>query len=46
MMIGLPNPEMIDKAKKRNKFFDKDGKVIRSKQTRLNGTSKKSFPLK
>lgn len=31
MMIGLPNSEMIDKAKKRSKFFDKDGKIIRSK---------------
>lgn len=31
MMIGLPNYEMIEKAKKRSKFFDKDGKIIRSK---------------
>ncbi len=46
MMIGLPTPEMIDKAKKRNKFFDKDGKIIRSKQTRIQNAAKKSFPLK
>ena len=31
MMIGLPSNEMIEKSKKRNKFFDKDGKIIRSK---------------
>ena len=31
MMIGLPDHEMIDKAKKKSKFFDKDGKFIRSK---------------
>lgn len=41
MMIGLPTPEMIDKAKKKHKFFDKDGKVIRSRQTRLHNTHKK-----
>jgi dual specificity tyrosine-phosphorylation-regulated kinase 2/3/4 len=31
MMVGLPNKEMIDKAKKKSKFFDKDYKFIRSK---------------
>jgi len=31
MMIGLPTNDMIEKAKKKNKFFDKSGKIIRSK---------------
>ena len=35
MMIGLPSHQMIEKAKKKNKFFDKNGKVIRSKQSRV-----------
>jgi len=30
MIVGLPTKDMIEKSKKRNKFFDKDGKVIRS----------------
>lgn len=46
MMIGLPTHEMIDKAKKKNKFFDKNEKIIRSKNSRLGNTSKKSFPIK
>ena len=46
MMIGLPSSEMIEKAKKRNKFFDKDDKIIRSKQSRLVNSHKCSFPLK
>lgn len=46
MMIGLPTNDMIDKAKKKSKFFDKDGKLIRSRQSRLHGTSKKSYPLR
>ena len=33
-IVGLPSKDMIDKAKKKHKFF-KDGKVIRSKQSRL-----------
>jgi len=45
MMIGLPPQEMIDKAKKKNKFF-KEGKLIRSKQSRLQNSGKKSYPLK
>ena len=35
MMIGVPTSEMIDKAKKKTKFFDKGGKFIKSKQSRL-----------
>lgn len=31
LTIGLPPKQMIDKAKKRTKFFDREGKVIRSK---------------
>lgn len=30
MMVGYPPPDMISKAKKRIKFFDKDGMIIRS----------------
>lgn len=46
MMIGLPTHEMIEKAKKRTKFFDKNERIIRSKISRLGNTSKKSYPLK
>lgn len=35
MIVGLPTSEMIDKAKKRSKFFDKNGKLIKSKQSRV-----------
>jgi len=35
MVIGIPPPEMIEKAKKKNKFFDKNGKFVRSKQSRI-----------
>jgi len=31
MIVDLPNKEMIDKAKKKSKFFDKDYNLIRSK---------------
>ena len=31
MMIGMPTSDMIEKAKKRSKFFDKDGNIIRSR---------------
>jgi len=31
MMIGIPPPSMIDKAKKKSKFFDSKGKFIKSK---------------
>ena len=38
---------MVEKAKKKSKFFDKDMKLIRSKHSRLNkNLRKKSFPLK
>lgn len=37
---------MIDRAKKRTKFFDKEGKIIRSKQSRVANTQKKSYPIK
>lgn len=46
MMIGLPTNEMIEKAKKKAKFFDKDGKIIRSKQSRLKSQGKKTYPLR
>lgn len=35
MVIGIPPPEMIEKAKKKSKFFDKNGKFVRSKQSRI-----------
>ncbi len=31
MMIGLPPSDMIERAKKRSKFFDKNDKLIRSR---------------
>ena len=38
---------MIEKAKKKSKFFDKDMKLIRSKHSRLQkNLKKKSFPLR
>lgn len=47
MIIGLPTQQMIEKAKKRSKFFDKNMKLIRSKNSRLQKVlKKKSFPLK
>jgi len=46
MMVGLPSNDMIEKCKKKNKFFDKDGKLLRSRQSRLKGQSKKSYPLR
>lgn len=46
MMIGLPPKNMIEKAKKKNKFYDRDGKVIRSKNSRVVNLQKKSYPLK
>lgn len=46
MMIGFPSSEMIEKARKRNKFFDKDGKIVRSKQSRLLTSGKKTYPLR
>lgn len=35
MIMGMPPNEMIEKAKKKNKFFDKNGRIIKSKQSRL-----------
>lgn len=38
---------MIEKAKKRSKFYDRDMKLIRSKHSRLQkNLKKKSFPLR
>ena len=31
MILGIPTQEMIARGKKKNKFFTKDGKIIRSK---------------
>jgi dual specificity tyrosine-phosphorylation-regulated kinase 2/3/4 len=38
MMIGLPSSEMVERAKKRTRFFDKDLKLIRSKHSRIAAT--------
>ncbi len=47
MMIGSPSDEMISRAKKRNKFFHKNGKIIRSQKSRLEaGVEPKSFSLR
>ena len=35
MIIGQPSFSMIEKAKKKNKFYDKDMVLIRSKHSRL-----------
>lgn len=35
MMVGMPQQEMIDKAKKKNKFFREGKQIIRSKNSRL-----------
>lgn len=45
-MIGLPPKHMIDKAKKKAKFFDKHDKIIRSKQSRVINLEKKSYPIR
>lgn len=31
MTVGLPPAEMIERARKKNKFFEKNGRIIRSK---------------
>ncbi len=46
MMVGMPNSSMIQKAKKKNKFFDKNGNLVRSKQTRIERIEPKAFPVK
>mmetsp|Transcript_3705 Transcript_3705/g.2761 ORF Transcript_3705/g.2761 Transcript_3705/m.2761 type:complete len:139 (-) Transcript_3705:50-466(-) len=46
VMLGYPPKEMIARAKKRKQFFDKDGNVIVSKKSRINGIISDSFPLK
>ncbi len=45
MVIGMPPPEMIEKAKKRSKFF-KDNQIIRSKISRLKDSYERSYPLR
>jgi len=35
MMVGLPSHEMISRGKKKNRFFDKEGKLIKSKKSRI-----------
>lgn len=35
MMISMPAQDMIEKAKKKAKFFNKDGGIIKSRQSRL-----------
>jgi len=46
MIFGSPTKDMIDKCRKKAKFFDKTGKIIRSRQSRLINTGLKSFPLR
>ena len=31
MVFGMPSKDMIDKCRKKAKFFDKNGKVVRSR---------------
>jgi len=46
IMIGFKNHEMLQKAKKKKLFFDKDGNIIVSKQSRVFGVETLSYPLK
>ena len=46
MMFGMPSKEMIEKCRKKAKFFDKTGKLVRSRQSRLLNTGFKSYPLR
>jgi dual specificity tyrosine-phosphorylation-regulated kinase 2/3/4 len=41
MMIGIPTSEMVERAKKKARFFDKDHKLIRSKNSRISNTTKR-----
>lgn len=45
LIIGMPTNAMIRDAKKRNKFFTKDGIMIRSNKSRLAKSSKQSLSL-
>ena len=45
MTIGIPSQEMCNRAKKRNKFFDKNQKLIKSPVSRLGDVHKRSFPI-
>lgn len=45
LIIGMPTNAMISQAKKRNKFFTKDGIMIRSCKSRLAKSSKQSLSL-
>lgn len=31
MLFGMPSKDMIEKCRKRTKFFDKNGRIIRSR---------------
>jgi hypothetical protein len=46
MMVGLPTADMIERARKKSKFFEKNGRIIRSKHSRLYQTGKRSYPLR
>jgi|LauGreDrversion4_2_1035121.scaffolds.fasta_scaffold33048_4 dual specificity tyrosine-phosphorylation-regulated kinase 2/3/4 len=45
LIIGEPTENMIQKAKKRSKFYSKDGYLIRSQKSRLIKSSMRHFPL-
>ena len=45
MTVGNPTQQMLSRAKKRHKFFGKDGKLIRSKNSRLENSDTLSYPL-
>ena len=44
MAIGMPPIDMIEKGKKKQRFF-KDNQIIRSKISRLKDSYEKSYPL-
>lgn len=45
LIIGNPTNSMIDRAKKKNKFFTKDGILIRSPNSRLVHSHRHRLPL-
>mmetsp|Transcript_1726 Transcript_1726/g.1637 ORF Transcript_1726/g.1637 Transcript_1726/m.1637 type:complete len:166 (-) Transcript_1726:64-561(-) len=44
--LGYPPRDMINRAKKRKQFFDKDGNLIVSKKSRIFGIESLAFPLR
>lgn len=45
LIIGSPTGSMIERAKKRNKFYTKEGAVLRSPKSRLIHSQRHRLPL-